>query len=436
MDAHASRSERYAREFNGLPAGVTHGQLMAAFKRAAPHMAGINGNVVHALDTLFAWTQAGDWKPGNEPIVWPSNATISLKIGVGLRQVQYRLARLTALGLIAHRDSPNGNRTGVRRADGSVIYAYGISLAPVGRRYAEFLQIAEAGEATEARLKMLRRRLSCAYRNIRVLAQTVVDQRIGSIDADSDLHLAELAVREVTSTRDEQLLTRCVDQIETCATRLHSDVDVALNAEEPPSDAGESAPSGEESCMPITTTKQPLIAKASYRSSLAKKSRQYDVRIAQPQTTVEADLEQHQINPAFIARIAPELCPELSLVRLGWGEIIVIAERLAEQNGIKRHVWHEACRLMGQKGAAASVIATIHKHLYGDVRRPGAYLRGMSQRAALGELNLGRTFHGFKDTARSTSMQAIYGDATPSLGQLAFEAVHRSRRVPDRPTNS
>ena len=52
---------------------------------------------------------------------------------------------------------------------------------------------------------------------------------------------------------------------------------------------------------------------------------------------------------------------------------------------------------MGQSGAAAAVIATVAKALTGEVRSPGAYLRGMSAKAAVGELNLGKTYHGLRD---------------------------------------
>ena len=61
------------------------------------------------------------------------------------------------------------------------------------------------------------------------------------------------------------------------------------------------------------------------------------------------------------------------------------------------HAWREACRVMGDRGAAAAVIATVHKHRTGEVRSPGAYLRGMTSKAAAGELQLGRTYHGLRE---------------------------------------
>ena len=82
--------------------------------------------------------------------------------------------------------------------------------------------------------------------------------------------------------------------------------------------------------------------------------------------------------------------------------------------------------MMGQRGAAASVIATIQKYRRGEVQRPGAYLRGMSNKAGKGELNLGRTLHGLKDTAHIAAMRGMADgtEATP-IGSLLSRLVSR-----------
>jgi replication initiation protein RepC len=65
-------ADRTAASFDGLPIGVTmHGQLLAAFKAAAPSL-GIPLRLVHAIDWLFKFTQPQDWGTGGRPIVWPS----------------------------------------------------------------------------------------------------------------------------------------------------------------------------------------------------------------------------------------------------------------------------------------------------------------------------------------------------------------------------
>ena len=66
------QADRAAESFDGLPEGVTvHGQLLAAFKAAAPRL-GLAPRLVHAIDWLFNFTQPQDWGRGGRPIVWPS----------------------------------------------------------------------------------------------------------------------------------------------------------------------------------------------------------------------------------------------------------------------------------------------------------------------------------------------------------------------------
>ena len=56
--------DRTAESFAGLPDGVTaHGQLLAAFKAAAPRL-GLSTRLVHAVDWLFKFTQPQDWERG------------------------------------------------------------------------------------------------------------------------------------------------------------------------------------------------------------------------------------------------------------------------------------------------------------------------------------------------------------------------------------
>ena len=71
-------TEHTAEKFQGLGGageGVTKpGQLLAAFKAAAPYL-GLAPRVVHAIDWLFAFTQPQDWAEGSRPVVWPSAST-------------------------------------------------------------------------------------------------------------------------------------------------------------------------------------------------------------------------------------------------------------------------------------------------------------------------------------------------------------------------
>ena len=61
------KADRTAESFAGLPDGVTvHGQLLAAFKAAAPRL-GVSARLVHAVDWLFRFIQPQDWGRGGRP---------------------------------------------------------------------------------------------------------------------------------------------------------------------------------------------------------------------------------------------------------------------------------------------------------------------------------------------------------------------------------
>ena len=424
LDERTAATDQLAQHFKGLPKDVGHRQVLTAFKRAAPYI-GIPPRLVHAVDTLMSWSRSIDWLDGQRPIVFPSNEKLTQKLGIGIRQVQKILANAARFGLITHRDSANGNRLGARGKDGRLIYAYGIDLSPLGMRYEEFVAAVANGVQADLRIKVLRQRLAAARRRIRTLAQLVDDEQIDKVDARTAVEVSLLATSQMRRVRDEEVLRACVEQMEASADELGNAVEAAMHFVSHPSISRKSSPLDEQEYALITTTSQPPTAKADYSRGYPQKSRRlgYDVLDQRPQTEVEADLAKHGVDPEFIAAAVPEFILG-DTPRPTWGDLIGTAERLVDQAAIHRNVWHEACRLMGQKGAAASVLATAHKHMRGDVDRPGAYLRGMNKHAASGLLNLGRTYHGLKDSARSEGMRSLAAGSDPrSIGQLAASAL-------------
>lgn len=429
VDERTASTERLADSFSGLPENVSHRQVLTALKRAAPYI-GVPPRLVHAIDTLMSWSREVDWSEGQRPIVFPSNEKLSQKLGIGIRQLQKLLASATRWGLIAHRDSANGKRIGARGRDGRLIYAYGIDLSPLGVRYADFVNIAAEGTAADLRVEVLRKRLTSARRRIRSLAQFALDEAIGGIDTAGIIEIAQLAAHQMRKVRDERLLEACATELESHAAALADSIKAAAEAADVPSQPLKNSPKGVENDTHYTTTTQPPIAKAITCSGLAEKRSDtgYDVRNNEPQSDVEMDLAHHGVDPCFIAAVSPEFVSRPH-DQMTWGLVIGDAERLVAQASIPANVWREACRLMGQKGAAASVFATAHKHVRGDVDRPGAYLRGMNKNAALGKLNLGRTFHGLKDHMRREPIRSLSsGTDTRSIGQLLASALLSTAR--------
>ena len=439
FDGAAAEAARLATDFRGLPDAQSHGQALAAFKRAAAYI-DVPPSVVQLIDVMFAWNKPDDGQAVATPIVWPRKEKLARALGLQVRQVQNLLDRAIKLRLISHRDSPNGHRGGVRGADGQIKWAYGIVLSPIGTRMEEFQAVAEHGAREDERIERLKKRLSSARRLISSLAQTAIDHALSATKADEELALALSATRQMRNVRDVELLTGCVEQIETRGRALEAAVGEALRQLGAYNDEVVShhiASTDAADCIHSTTTTQPQTAKAvTGNGSAGRGSRNYDAGSPLPQSDVEEDLAKHGVDPSFIESVTPELCHTFALEKREWGDVIQLAERLVAQNSIHRHAWHEACRLMGQRGAAASVIATVYKYQAGEVRQPGAYLRGMSERASRGELHLGRTFHGLKDNRRSVTMRAMQAGGDPSsIGDIARRALSRSFVLSGRSSN-
>lgn len=395
--------ERLAKGYAGQEK-VSPARLLGKLKCAAPYI-GVPPSVLGLLDALIPHSKSQDWLPGRVPLVWPRNETLSRKLGVSVRQVQKTIRTAIEFGLIVPCDSPNGHRGGKRNAAGDILWGYGFDLRPLGTRSDEFDAIAAKGYAEDREVDRLKRALSAARRRARTLANAVLDAGIEGIDATREIELVRMALDHVKGSRDLDALIRCLSQVTQRVDAFQAAVDGALEALIPCETAidavecpVDSSPKGESAFVHSTTTTQLETANAVTGRGLAKKSSEaWDIALLAPQSNVEADLDRHGIDPNFVAKAAPELIWDLDMGPRAWGRLISIAEGLTGQHAIGAHAWREACRLMGQRGAAAAVIATVTKNVRGEVRSPGAYLRGMSAKAAAGELNLGKTYHGLRE---------------------------------------
>jgi replication initiation protein RepC len=432
FDDHATSAAHFANQFTGLPHAVTHGDALVAFKRAAGYMK-IPVKVVHLVDLLFAWTRAEDWKPPCTPVVWPRNDRLASILGVEVRQVQNLLATAVRLGLITHKDSPNGHRGGVRSPDGAIKWAYGIVLSPIGARYQEFRQTITRGERQDETLRVLRKRLTAARRRIYSCIQQVADKNWPVENAHADYEIAKLATEQLKQSKCLEILEPCVVDLERRAAELERNIiQRCQHVENGAILVSLNTSSDAENCTHSTRTTHTQTAKAATGNGSAEKRSQDTPSSSSTSTQVDEDLSLYGITPRFIASVSSELLG-FDDQNIGWGRLIEVAERLVDQNGIHRQAWREACNRMGENGAAASVIAIIDKYHQGSVKRPGAYLRGMTARAVRGELRLGRTYHGLNEAkSRLTDRCAgsyLPADAIGTLARSVFETVRSGARL-------
>src|ERR1700676_1861201 len=169
------KADRTAESSVALPDGVTmHGQLLAAFKAAAPRL-GLSPRLVHAIDWLFRFTMAQDWGRGGRPIVWPSASVQQEALGLSESRVKMLNRALIEAGLITMKDSPNGKRYGKRDAKGNIVEAYGFDLSPIATRHAEFTRLAAEAGAERIEMGRLRRRATIARNGIPQILETAAE---------------------------------------------------------------------------------------------------------------------------------------------------------------------------------------------------------------------------------------------------------------------
>src|SRR5271166_5409719 len=167
--------DRVAESFAGLPDGVTvHGQLLAAFKAAAPRL-GLSTRLVHTVDWLFKFTQSQDWGRGGRPIVWPSALLQQESLGFSETQAKRLNRCLIEAGLVTMKDSPNGKRYGKRDPKGRIVEAYGFDLSPIAARHAEFVRLAGEARAERMEFGRLRRRATIARNGIIQILETAAE---------------------------------------------------------------------------------------------------------------------------------------------------------------------------------------------------------------------------------------------------------------------
>jgi replication initiation protein RepC len=405
------RVDRTAESFAGLPEGVTTpGQLLAAFKAAAPRL-GLAPRLVHAVDWLFRFTQPQDWGRGGRPIVWPSASMQQEALGLSESRVKMINRALIEAGVITMKDSPNGKRYGVRDRAGRITEAYGFDLSPLAIRYIEFVRLAEEARAARAEMGRLRRRATIARKGITQILETVAEYGFPG---------EEWAILE----RETRSLTKALSKVETPAEmalgveslerrqraareRLENLLSAVTVAS---SEVVDSTPLGSENRPHLYTYKSTLnpkqdtvIAQEGCNSppgagvpDKAKPERPVGPQDTKPASSLRPDGTVLRLSTEELVRFAPRLRPYLLTPTPTWPAVVDAADWLRGELGVSKSLWGEACLVMGREEAAIAVAIVSVKPAGHFQSSPGGYFHGMVAKAKTGELNLVRTIWGLR----------------------------------------
>ena len=138
--------------------------LMAPLRRCAPHL-GLNGTDIHFLDVLLSFVPGESLTPDPDGriIVFAGNAAIARRMGLsGDSTVNRSIRRAEAQGLVRRVMSANGKRFRRLGAEGQVLRAYGVDIAPLAAMTGRLAELAARLAEEAAALEALR--LDCIER--------------------------------------------------------------------------------------------------------------------------------------------------------------------------------------------------------------------------------------------------------------------------------
>jgi replication initiation protein RepC len=297
-------------------------------------------------------------------VVYPSNRQLALRAhSVAPSTLRRHLASLVAAGLLLRRDSPNGKRYARRAANGDVDYAFGFDLSPIVARADEFARIAETIAKERQAIDLLREQATLSRRDIaKMIAAGVED----GVDADwSTIHrdYRQLVARLPRVPSREALLPLVQAFAALAATileilRQHLD----QHGQTPASANVHHA----DDCIDPEPKAAPVCP-----------------------TAVAPDVKP-QVSSVIPVRLIVEACPHLGdyarddirTIR----DVITTATLIRPLLGVSPSAWEEACTVMGEGQASATLAAILQK---GDaIKNPGGYLRTLTRRASTGQFSI------------------------------------------------
>ncbi len=412
--------DRTAESFAGLPHGVTmHGQLLAAFKAAAPRL-GLSPRVVHAVDWLFRFTQPQDWGRGGRPIVWPSASMQEESLGLSTTRVKAINRALIETGLITMKDSPNGKRYGKRDGKGNIVEAYGFDLSPIAIRHAEFVALAAEARAEREEMRRLRRRATIARNGITQILEVAAEYCFEGeewVTLRRETRDITQALRKVETPEEMALGVASLERRQNSAReRLEMLLaDVAVKAPE----AVNPAPLGAENGPHQYTYKPSLYPEQDTVIAAEGSSRAGGEAVAQPPAPTRREPPEKgrvlKLQPDELVRLAPRLKVYLRRSDPTWPELVDAASFLRSDLDVSKSLWGEACLAMGREQAAIAIAIVSTKDPEHFRTTAGGYFRGMVMKAKQGDLNLDRTLWGMRRA----------GDAAPARSRPATGFSHR-----------
>jgi replication initiation protein RepC len=395
------KADRAAERFAGLPDGViVFGQLLAAFKAAAPRL-GLSPRLVHAIDWLFRFTMTQDWGRGGRPIVWPSASLQREFLGLSESRVKVLNRVLIEAGLITMKDSPNGKRYGTRDAKGNIVEAYGFDLSPIAARHGEFLRLAAEAKAERVEMGRLRRRATIARKGIIQILETASEYGLPGEEWLILKHAARdlgQALRKMERPEEMAFGVAGLERAQRAARErlesLLSQVETGMRESLDSGRLGDGSEPHQYNYKPAPDPEQDTVVaqkKGSNAGGEAVERKSNPAQREPPETGRVLKL-----TPDELMKLAPRLKSWLRAPDPTWPDVVDAAAFLRSDLGVSKSLWGDACIAMGRERAAIAIAIVSTKDPAHFRTSAGGYFHGMVVKARAGHLNLDRTLWGMR----------------------------------------
>jgi replication initiation protein RepC len=395
------KADRTAESFAGLPDGVTvHGQLLAAFKAAAPRL-GLSPRLVHAIDWLFRFTMPQDWGRGGRPIVWPSASLQQEALGLSPTQVKAINRAMIEAGLTTMKDSPNGKRYGKRDARGQIVEAYGFDLSPIATRHAEFTRLAAEAKAEREEMGRLRRRATIARKSITQILETVAEYGFPGEEWTTlrrETRDLSQTLRKIERPEEMAVGVASLERRQRSARERLENLLATVAPEVP--ETVDSDPLGAENRPHQYTYKPDLNPEQDTVIAREESSRTGGEAVEPPPAPAPWEVPETgkvlKLQPDELVKLAPKLKAYLRRPNPTWPELVDAAAFLRSDLGVSKSLWGAACLAMGREKAAIAIAIVSTKDPAHFRTTAGGYFHGMVTKAKAGELHLDRTLWGLR----------------------------------------
>ena len=328
----------------------------------------ISDRSLAVLQVLMSFHADSELRDDTPTIIFASNAAICDRAhGMPESTLRRHLAALVQAGLIARHDSPNGKRYARRNGQGEITRAFGFDLRPLLVQAAEIAHHAAEISQKRAELAHLREEVSLMLRDAAKLIEYArATDHDGAWDAlDDRTQLARRYMRRKLSLHE-------VTTMHAAMTQLLTDIRVLIDE-----------PAEENSAAkPVENMDEDTVQNTGETENLSGNPAQND-RHYQKSETDKFDSE--KIPLRLVLTACRDILPYASGPMSTWDDLIATMSKVAPMTGIDATGWAEACRLMGHRGAAATLAAIVQR--IGDIASPGAYLRCLARKSAEGRFS-------------------------------------------------